>query len=76
MLHSGSRGIGNTIGTHFIALAREEMLKQDAQLPDGDLSYFEEGSQYFGDYVKAVSWAQRYAQENRRAMLNAVVASA
>lgn len=57
MLHSGSRGIGNTLGTHFIALAREEMLKQDAQLPDEDLSYFEEGSQYFGDYVKAVNWA-------------------
>lgn len=74
MLHSGSRGIGNTLGTHFIALAREEMLKQDAQLPDEDLSYFEEGSQYFGDYVKAVGWAQRYAQENRRAMLNAVLA--
>lgn len=74
MLHSGSRGIGNALGTYFIALAREEMLKQDAQLPDEDLSYFEEGSQYFGDYVKAVGWAQRYAQENRRAMLNAVVA--
>jgi len=73
MLHSGSRGIGNTIGTHFIALAREEMLKQDTQLPDEDLSYFGEGSQYFGDYVKAVGWAQRYAQENRRVMLNAVI---
>jgi tRNA-splicing ligase RtcB len=75
MLHSGSRGVGNRLGTYFISLAREEMLKQDAHLPDKDLAYFEEGTQYFGDYVKAVGWAQRYAKENRQVMLDAVIAA-
>lgn len=73
MLHSGSRGIGNQLGNYFIGLAREEMLKQDAQLPDQNLAYLEEGTQYFGDYVRAVSWAQNYAQENRRIMLDLVI---
>jgi tRNA-splicing ligase RtcB len=31
---------------------------QHANLPDRDLAYFEEGSRYFGDYVRAVGWAQ------------------
>ena len=44
MLHSGSRGIGNQIGRHFIALAREEMLALDVRLPDRDLAYLREGT--------------------------------
>ena len=73
MLHSGSRGVGNAIGRSFIALAREDALRQDAHLPDTDLAYFEEGSRYFGDYVRAVGWAQRYAALNRELMMQAVV---
>ncbi|HET8898342.1 MAG TPA: RtcB family protein [Rhodanobacteraceae bacterium] len=75
MLHSGSRGIGNAIGTHFIALAREDMLRLDAQLPDRDLAYFEEGAEHFDDYVEAVSWAQGYAAINREEMLKLVLAA-
>ena len=41
MLHSGSRGVGNAIGTMFIALAREDAMKNDVHLPDRDLAYFE-----------------------------------
>ena len=73
MLHSGSRGVGNAIGRSFIALAREDALRRDAHLPDTDLAYFEEGSRYFGDYVRAVGWAQRYAALNRELMMQAVV---
>jgi len=73
MLHSGSRGVGNAIGRSFIALAREDALRQDTHLPDTDLAYFEEGSRYFGDYVRAVGWAQRYAALNRELMMQAVV---
>jgi tRNA-splicing ligase RtcB len=75
MLHSGSRGIGNAIGNYFIALAREDMLRLDAQLPDRDLAYFEEGAEHFVDYVEAVSWAQAYAARNREEMLALVLAA-
>ena len=73
MLHSGSRGIGNCIGRHFIAKAREEMLAQDAHLPDRDLAYLTEGTRHFDDYVEALSWAQDYAAENRTEILELVI---
>ncbi len=58
MLHSGSRGVGNAIGRHFIELAREDMRTWMINLPDQDLAYFPEGTQHFDDYVEAVEWAQ------------------
>jgi tRNA-splicing ligase RtcB (3'-phosphate/5'-hydroxy nucleic acid ligase) len=69
MLHSGSRGPGNRIGTFFIEKAKEEMLKWHIQLPDQDLSYLPEGSVYYDDYVDAVMWAQKYAKASRELML-------
>jgi tRNA-splicing ligase RtcB len=73
MLHSGSRGVGNRIGTHFIELAKKDMKKHVANLPDKDLAYFEEGSEHFDDYVAAVAWAQRFARTNRELMMQAIV---
>jgi tRNA-splicing ligase RtcB len=73
MLHSGSRGIGNRIGTYFIELAKQEMERHQQSLPDKDLAYLREGSQYFTDYIDAVGWAQDFARMNRQLMLNAVV---
>ncbi len=75
MLHSGSRNIGNRIGTYFIAQARDEMARQDIRLPDRDLAYLAEGSALFNDYVEAVAWAQDYARANREMMLTAVLAA-
>jgi len=75
MLHSGSRGVGNAIGTHFIELAKKDALRNNANLPDQDLAYFEEGAQYFGDYVRAVSWAQKFAQRNREVMMTNLIAT-
>jgi tRNA-splicing ligase RtcB len=69
MLHSGSRGIGNAIGSFFIALAKEDMRKHFINLPDQDLAYFPEGTVHFDDYVEAVGWAQDYAALNRRMMM-------
>jgi len=54
MLHSGSRGVGNAIGSHFIRLAQKDMQQHIANLPNRDLAYFEEGSQHFDEYVEAV----------------------
>lgn len=73
MLHSGSRGIGNRIGTYFIELAKKDMERIQANLPDKDLAYFTEGTEYFQDYVDAVSWAQNFARVNRDLMLKAVI---
>lgn len=69
MLHSGSRGVGNRIGTHFIGLAKKDMGQHVHNLPDKDLAYFTEGAQHFDDYVFAVDWAQRYARTNRDLMM-------
>ncbi|MFQ5598654.1 MAG: RtcB family protein [Nitrospiria bacterium] len=70
MLHSGSRGIGNRIGTYFIDLAKKDMDRQvyRSRLPDADLAYLQEGSKYFNDYVDAVHWAQSFASINREIM--------
>lgn len=75
MLHSGSRGVGNAIGTFFIELAKQDMRKWHINLPDEDLAYFPEGTDHFDDYVEAVGWAQDFAALNRRVMMaNVIVA--
>jgi tRNA-splicing ligase RtcB (3'-phosphate/5'-hydroxy nucleic acid ligase) len=73
MLHSGSRGVGNRIGTYFVELAKQDMAKHISNLPDKDLAYFQEGSPHFDDYVEAVSWAQNFAKVNRELMMQAVI---
>lgn len=70
MLHSGSRGVGNKIGSEFIEKAKKDMERWFIHLPDKDLAYIPEGSQHFGDYIAAVSWAQSFAKVNRQVMMN------
>lgn len=73
MLHSGSRGVGNRIGTHFIELAKKDLSRTATQLPDMDLAYLVEGSEHYADYVEAVEWAQQFARINREVMMHRVV---
>ncbi len=73
MLHSGSRGVGNAMGTLFIELARKDAEQHQRNLPDKDLAYFEEGAQYFADYVRGVGWAQKFARLNREVMMQRVI---
>jgi tRNA-splicing ligase RtcB len=73
MLHSGSRGVGNRIGSYFIEKAKEEMRRWFINLPDQDLAYLSEGSEQFSDYVEAVAWAQDFAALNRSLMMDAVI---
>lgn len=73
MLHSGSRGIGNAIGTYFINLAREDMVRQDIHLPDRDLAYLTDDTDLFHDYWMAVKWAQSFAAINRGLMMGTVL---
>ncbi|MDD2669540.1 RtcB family protein [Zoogloea sp.] len=76
MLHSGSRGVGNAIGSLFIELAQADLRQHIANLPDRDLAYFTEGSRHFDDYVEAVGWAQDFARRNRLLMMQSVLAAA
>jgi tRNA-splicing ligase RtcB len=73
MLHSGSRGVGNRIGSFFIELAKRDMEQWFIHLPDADLAYFPEGTEHFDDYWHAVQWAQEYARANRGLMLRHIV---
>jgi tRNA-splicing ligase RtcB (3'-phosphate/5'-hydroxy nucleic acid ligase) len=76
MLHSGSRGVGNRIGTFFIELAKKDMRTWLINLPDENLAYLPEGTEHFGDYFRAVSWAQKFAAKNRELMMKRVVRAA
>lgn len=75
MLHSGSRGIGNQIGTVAIELAKEQAAKRAWGLPDQDLAWLDEGTPEFDAYIEAMHWAQDYAKFNRDTMMNLVVAA-
>ncbi len=73
MLHSGSRGVGNAIGSYFIELAKADMRTWMVNLPDADLAYLPEGTAHFEEYVEAVEWAQEFARLNREVMMRAVL---
>ena len=72
VLHSGSRGLGNKIGTYFTDVAKALCAKWFITLPDPDLAYLPVDTQEFTDYSGAVKLAQRFAWDNRVIMLNAV----
>jgi tRNA-splicing ligase RtcB len=73
MLHSGSRGIGNAIGRTYIEKARELLLRRAVHIPDKDLAWLAEGEAEFDAYVEAMLWAQDFAIENRKAMMERVL---
>ncbi len=75
MLHSGSRGVGNRIGSYFIELAKEDMRKWFINVPDADLAYFPQDTDHFDDYCEAVRWAQNFAFVNRQCMMDATLAA-
>lgn len=75
MLHSGSRGVGNAIGSYFIELAKQDMRRHFINLPDQDLAYLPEGTEHYDDYVQAVDWAQKFARMNREVMMQNLIAA-
>jgi tRNA-splicing ligase RtcB (3'-phosphate/5'-hydroxy nucleic acid ligase) len=68
-LHSGSRGVGNRIGNHYIRLAQQICKKRGIELPDRDLAYLTEGTEEFENYIRDLHWAQRFALLNRQEMM-------
>lgn len=69
MIHSGSRGVGNLIGKHFIDQAYRRTQQEGIILPDKGLGWLTEGTPEFAGYEEALLWAQDYAKENRLVML-------
>ncbi|HZB95837.1 MAG TPA: RtcB family protein [Herpetosiphonaceae bacterium] len=67
MLHSGSRGAGNMIASHHIAIAEE--LDKRLGLPSArDLWVLPLDRPEGQNYLKDMLWAQEYAMENRQRM--------
>ena len=72
VLHSGSRGLGNKIGSYFTRVAQEENEWNEEDLPHRDLAYLRADTPSFIRYLRAVTFAQRFAWANRIAMAEAV----
>lgn len=72
VLHSGSRGPGNRIGSYFTEVAKRFCKDSFIELPQRDLAYLPEASNEFQRYKFAVEWAQKFAYLNRQLMLSAV----
>jgi tRNA-splicing ligase RtcB (3'-phosphate/5'-hydroxy nucleic acid ligase) len=72
-LHSGSRGVGNRIGNHYIKVAQDLCKKSNIQLPDRDLAYIPESHPAFAAYLRDLNWAQQFALHNRNEMMDRVL---
>jgi tRNA-splicing ligase RtcB len=73
VIHSGSRGLGNRIGTYFTKLAKEICKKRRVELPNADLAYLTESSSEFDDYIGALHLAQKFAWQSRLLMADAAL---
>lgn len=73
VLHSGSRGIGNTLAQKHIAAAKGKMKEWFVQLEDPDLAYLPEGTPEFTSYINDLLWSQHYAYLNRSRMMAQVI---
>ncbi|MDH5423206.1 MAG: RtcB family protein, partial [Acidimicrobiia bacterium] len=73
VLHSGSRGIGHFLATSHIAIAKAVAKRLKLKLPDANLAYLIEGTSEFDHYIADLQFAQAYAAQNRKMMLDAVL---
>jgi tRNA-splicing ligase RtcB len=71
-LHSGSRGVGNKIAMHHIAVAQRLARQWWIDLPEPDLAYLVEGTPEFWAYIRELRWAQHFALLNREEMMDRV----
>jgi tRNA-splicing ligase RtcB len=72
-LHSGSRGVGNKIGNHYIKVAQDLCRRMGITLPDRDLAYLPETHPSFAAYIRDLNWAQQFALHNRNEMMDRVM---
>ncbi len=67
VIHSGSRGVGHGIAHHYMKLA-----SPTGKASEGHYG-FRTDSDLGQDYINDLMWAQQYALENRKYMMQAVI---
>jgi tRNA-splicing ligase RtcB len=72
MLHSGSRGLGKSIGDFYHAKAVELCERWHTPLPTKDLAFLPLGEPEHNAYTRAMQFGMDYAETNRNLMLNEV----
>lgn len=72
-LHSGSRGVGNKMAMHHIAIAKNVSKAKGYKLESPDLAYLTEDEDEFWHYLRDLRWAQRFALLNRDEMADRVI---
>eukprot|EP01025_Chloroclados_australasicus_P004522 TRINITY_DN1112_c0_g1_i1.p2 TRINITY_DN1112_c0_g1~~TRINITY_DN1112_c0_g1_i1.p2 ORF type:complete len:330 (-),score=37.71 TRINITY_DN1112_c0_g1_i1:411-1400(-) len=72
LLHSGSRNIGNITAELYNKKAQAILKKKGIQMPPG-LNYMEIDSKEGREYLQDMQWCQKYAFQNRQAMLHIMV---
>lgn len=73
LLHSGSRGIGNTLATYHFNQAKTFCVAEDLPLEHQELAYLPCGTKMCVDYIGDMLWAQEYAFHQREAMMSRLV---
>jgi RNA-splicing ligase RtcB len=73
IMHSGSRGIGNQLANLHMKVAERLCAEAGTELEHRDLSYLQEKTPEFDRYIADMRWAQAYARENRRQMVDAAL---
>lgn len=69
VLHSGSRGLGNKVGTQYIKSTSAMHKELGTQLEDKDLAWLTEGDTDYWLYLDDMLLCQEYARENRETMM-------
>lgn len=69
MLHSGSRGVGEKIKTHYDNRAKELNYLWHAGGYTKELAFLPMGTREYEAYMGEMKWAMAWATENRHAML-------
>ena len=69
MIHSGSRHLGNVIARSHNEIAVQMNMMWHAEIPNKDLALLPANSAYGQRYIKDMTLALEYAQENRRRIM-------
>ena len=73
LLHSGSRGIGNVLATAHVQAAQEFADAEGIALENREFAYVLSGTAPFRAYLDDMLWAQRYAFQQREAMMDGLI---
>jgi tRNA-splicing ligase RtcB len=71
LLHSGSRGPGNQLATLHTKVAMTLHERLGTELEDPELAWLQANTPEFDAYIDDLRWAQAFAMENRRLLLDA-----